>query len=337
MNEILPRVEFTNNLLKADLFLTWNSVLREDVRNLELAKEYGKPSVVLNHGLMAENDHNPNIADYVTNMCGNPMVADKYLSFGEHGRQILLDAGVPKEKTAVVGCPIVWEDNYAYTNNGKAVIFKSYAGQAIKDPKTGLTWDLTEERHIPVKYIGGERIAYFPNHSMHYKDRTKEVYEQIKDMRGLCIKATHAYHDMNGPFKELLEQKFEDRVSKIIFPDIQHPHNLELVKGLIARSKVVVTDIQSTLCLLAYSMGVHVVIPKYDWKVRNKNDEIVYPSTYADVLCEPDKIRETIEAILEGKIDKRAEMQKAAIEMAGIDLGSPTVNIMRELENLVKK
>jgi len=328
LNDLLPRVEYTNNLLEADVFLTWNSVLKEHERNIELAKEYKIPSFVYNHGLMGEHDHDPNVIDHLTGQNGKPMIADYHLSWGQGGKDILLRAGVPKEKIKIVGCPILWQHQYWYKYKEMVTRPLGFRVDHIVDPVTKEKWELCKEEHKPVKYDGkGQLITFFPNHSMHYIKRTWETYDQIKDFENVFIKAVPEHANWtDSPFKAL---DSEDRHKKIMFIDPQIPQNLNLVQEVLKKTKIVVTDVPGTIQLQAWAAGCHVVIPRYDWGVEFKKDGSMY--TEADCVCEPDKVKETIQDILSGKIDKTKEMARMAELHGALSLGNPTENFLGAL------
>lgn len=323
LNDVLPNIEQTDNLLLADIFLDWNCVLTEPRRNYELAKEYGKTSFLYCHGLMGENDHNPDIVDHITGMDGKPMIADYHLSWGQGGKDILLKSGVPEEKIKLTGCPVLWKHKYWYQFKENITKPLGFRVAFILDPVTKEKWELCKEEHELVKYDGkGQLITFFPNHSMHYMDRTKATYEQIKDLPGLFIKATNFHVEWtDSPFKEL---DSKDRHEKIMFMDPQLPQNLNLTQEVLRKTKIIVTDCPGTIQLQAWAAGIHLVIPKYDWGIVSKERGELMNTTEADVVCEPDKVRETIEDILSGKIDKTKEMREMAEYWGGISLGNPT-------------
>lgn len=341
LNEVESKSEITTNLLQADALITWNSVLPEQVRNLELAREYKVPSFVINHGYFGENDHNPDIIDNITNQNGKPMIADKYLSFGQQGKDILLRSGVADDKVGVVGCPICWEHKYLYVckEAEQVVVMEDYSGQEIFDPKTKEKWILDAEDHYPIKHLGGKRIAFFPNHSGHMKERTKEVYEQLKGFENLCICASSNWLTMkeDNPFEELIADKSPDRMKRILFPNIQSPINHKMVKELITRSAAIVCVVPATAALIAYTCGVPVVMPDYDWQIRNKAGERVDNFTKADTICPANKLKDTIEDILNNGISEqlRQNIQSEAIYSAGIELGNPTDNILSQIKERV--
>jgi len=342
LNEILPRVKEVTNLLEADVLITWNSVLPQQTRNIELARLHGIPSVVMSHGHNSENDHNPEIIDNCTNHGFKPMLADKYLCYGQQGKDILLRSGVPEDKIAIVGCPICWDTKYLYISekSKKGVVLGGYGGEKITDPKTGEEWHLKEQKIAPIKHEGGRRVAFFPNHSGHLKARTKEVYEAIKDVPNLCICASTNWLTLkeDNPFEELIADKSPARLGKIVFPNIQHPTNIQIVNDLISRSAVVVSVVPATASLVAYTCGVPVVMPDYDWLIRNPKDERVDLWTPADTIVPVEKLKETVENILNtGITPSYAEKIKHEAEYsAGASLGNPTENIFKELEKMVK-
>ena len=334
LNEILPRVELTTNMLKADVYLTWNGVLQEQTRNIELARENGIKTAILNHGFNGENDH-ANVYDSITGQGNKPMTADLYMCYGQQGKDILLKAGVPEDKITIVGCPICWDYHYLYEYDGSQVAVTGYMGETITDPKTGEVWKLIDSKIKPVEHLGGSRVAYFPDHSTAHKELTKRVYNEIKDMPNLCIKGTREWLllEEDNPFKEILDDKSPDRIAKMVCPDIQHPESLEITKALIKKSKVVVCDIPSTLNLIAYACGVPVVMPKHDMGIKKANGKPHSIYTKADIVT--DDIGATVERILtEGLTAKeKKEIKKQAEYCAGISL-NPTESILKALEAL---
>lgn len=330
LNDFITNVEYEDNLLEADIMLDWNCVLGEQKRNYELAKEYKKPSFVYAHGLMAENDHNSDIIDHLTGQNGKPMIADYHLSWGQGGKDILLDAGLDDKRIKLTGCPVLWQHHYWYKHGDEVTKPLGFRVKHIIDPNTGNKWELCREEHKQVRYDGkGQLVTFMPNHSMHYIDRTAETFNQIKDFAGIFVKAIPSHADWpDSPFKIF---DGENRHNRIMFMDPQMPANLHLMHEILKKTKVLVTEVPGTVQLLAWSAGCHVVMPRYDWGVESKKSGKKSLATKADVECDPDKITETVQSILDGKIDKTKEMAEMAEYWGGISLGNPTD---RMLENV---
>jgi hypothetical protein len=334
LNELLCRVELTTNLLEADAVITWNGVLQQQTRLIELAKEYNKPVAIISHGHNSENDHNPKIIDNSTGQDGKPMTADKYLCYGQQGKDILLESGIPEDKIAIVGCPICWTYKYLYGHGKEKAVISGYAGKSIVDPTNGKEWKLLDQKVEPVKHLGGNRIAYFPNHSMTERQVTKGVYNSIKNVDNLCIKGSKEWLLLkeDNPFQEILDDKTPARIAKMINPDIKHANNIEIVKDLIAKSAVVVCDIPSTLNLIAYACGVPVVMPDIDLNIRKDGErhDIFRPCDYVVPIKD---IKKTVKKIIKDGHDK--DLKAEAEYNAGISYGNPTENILKELKTMI--
>ena len=330
LNDLLPRIEFTDNLLLAKAYLDWNSVLESPIKNYALSKEYGIPSICFNHGLMAENDHNSDIVDHITGQNGKPMMADYYWSWGQGGKQILLDGGVPKEKIKLTGCPIIWSHKYWYGFEDKVTKPLGFRVEFIVDPITKERWELVKEEHELVTYKKGEMVTYFPNHSNYYMERITQTFDQIKDIEKLFVLASSAMIGWKeSPFK--IYENDPNRHEKIMYPDYQSTQNIQLVQEVLRHTKVAVLNMPSTIQLQCWAAGVHCIIPKNDWGIESKSKGTQYNVTDADILCEPDQVKQAVEGVLSGKIDKTKEMKEMAEKWGGVSLGNPTDNMLKLL------
>lgn len=90
--------ELTDNPHEADCFVLWQDV-RGVCQNLAmLAKQVGKPVVVMQHGRGAVRDYGP-----PNNF---KLIADKIMVWGEAERRRLLSYGISNDRIALVGCPL---------------------------------------------------------------------------------------------------------------------------------------------------------------------------------------------------------------------------------------
>ena len=337
LNDVIHRIKYESNIIKAQALLTWNCVATTEAKNVALAKEYGIPSFVYDHGLMGYNDHSINVQDGVTKKHGNPMTADYYLAWGQAGVDAL-KGSVPEEKIKVVGCPVIWKNIYTYANheNKELINLGAYQGNIINDPATKKKWEFISQKTQRVKSDGKGRIVLFmPNHSEHFKERTVCTFNQIKDIPNLFVKCTSSMANwQDGPFGVF---DGPDRNNKIIFVDPQMPSNLVFIQEILRKTKVIISEVPGTAQLLGWAAGIPVIVPKYDWLMRDNAGNVLYNTTKADIECDPNEVKQTVEKVLSGEIDKTKEMEEMAEYHGGISLGNPTDNILKVLKEMGKK
>lgn len=365
--ETRPFLDLTNNLLESSIYLTWNSVVNPQLMNIKIAQEYGKKVFLYNHGLYGHEDHCPHILDIHTNVCGVPMIADKYLCWGPRDYNDLIKAGYPKEKLAIVGFSGMWESVFSYKlETGRTLITSYCAGETIQDPKTKIKGALIARDHqIPKQHEKAKWILYIPSHDIieRHLVHTRKVYELLKDTPDLIIKACSQYVglDDKNPFKDEKDYNYCGKCDKLItavdtkwkkcdcgadmpimpkvtYTSINSPDNLAKLRNLIRESKVVITDYIGTPSLICYAIGVPCITFKNDYGLRelNKDGEYVMTNheTEADIIATPENLMQTIQDVISGKINKKKEMSEAAEELGGVSYGWPTQNILRELECL---
>lgn len=363
-NETLPFLDRTTNFLDAKNYLTWNCAVQPQRKNILLAKEYGIKSFVYNHGLYGHEDHCEFMKDIWTPIHKMSMDADKYLCWGERDYNDLLEAGVDKSRLSIVGFSGMWESLFSYKlETGKTLVTSYCAGETIEDPSTKIKGVLTARDHrITPRHKSPKWILYIPSHDTieRHLIHTIKNYSILKDIKDLIIKASSSYIglDEKNPFKDvnnyifcgkcdILKESVDDKwgkcecgadmpvMPKVAYTSINSPDNMAKLRSLIAESKVVITDYVGTPNLLCYAIGTPVITIKNDYglrKLEGKDYNTTYHECPADILCEPDKLIQTIEDVIAGKIDKTKEMQEYAEILGGVSKGWPPENILKELE-----
>ena len=344
LNDTLNFYKLTDNLLLADAYITWNDLVDPQKRVIQLAKEYGKPSIVVEHGMKAVSDYQVDMRDIVHNMGGKDMIADIFCCWGNKSQSILLEAGIKQDRIRVIGSPIAWEHDYHYVNKrakkheASNQIVKFFGGEQIIDPTDGAIWELEGcHSYIPT-YDKGKIISYFPGHNYdkYTIKQVQKVYDQIKDEPNLFIVLADSYvnSEEDNPFRDIIDMKDDrSRREKAIVLPPGNPKNMMFIKALLKRTKIAITTIPGTINGVCWAMNVPTIVPEIDWHWRDLEGKVIYDIHDADYRCDEDKIKEEIQNVLEN--DSKGELRtQFAIEFMGIDCGSPTTNLRDIIDKL---
>jgi len=337
LNQILPLYENVDNILKADFLLTWNDLVSPNREIVQLAKEFKKPSFIIEHGMKAVSDYQKDLQDVRFNMGGKPFTADHMFLWGDKSKEIMIESGVSSDKISVVGSPIIYNYEYVYSCGSETKTVPFNAGLSIIDPETERKWELQEgiislpqidrdERGNPA----GNLITFFPYHDWTEQglENTKEIWDKIKHLPNIVVAASSSYqnHKPENPFLDLLKvEPYEERIKKIICSDIRRPGNIDFVKNILRRSKLIITTIPGTINGIAWCMDVPILSPKIDWNWRYKGKPI-FDICDADYSCELDDIEINIHNILKDDTKENERLKYAKYYM-GIDKGNPIENI----------
>lgn len=348
LTHLLPLYERVDNLLLADFFLTWNDLVSPNKENVRLAQKHGKPAIIMEHGMKAVSDYQKDLKDIALKMGGKPFVADHMMTWGDKSREIMIEAGVPEDKVTAVGSPIVMDFMYRYESDYKiSKIVPFNAGGVVIDPNTKVRWTL-KECEISLPQIDkneqgkpdGNLIIFLPYHDWREEGikKTQLIWDKIKDMPNVLVAASSAYQNEkeDNPFLDLLKiENYNERIQKIICSDIRKPSNMDLIKGLFRRAKLVITTIPGTLNGVAWAMDVPTLVPKIDWKWR-RNGKVVYDIWPADYDCDIEDLDFTISTILKNDT-KQSDRAYYAKYFMGIDKGNPIENMTKVIERMVGK
>lgn len=341
LNDLLGYYDETTNLLAANALITWNDLVPPQKTIVMKAREFGIPSIIVEHGMKAVSDYQYDLHDIKYNMGGKTAIADNYFLWGNKSKSIMADAGVDPSKLHVIGSPIIWNHEYVYSNGNDTRCIGANFGETVTDPATGVVWNLDGCRSFIPKYDGGDIIVFFPPHiaTPYYIEKTRIIWDQIKHRNDVFVKLSADYmRDFpDNPFIDLI--KMEDasiRREKMIGIDINHVKNLPFIKSLLRRTRLLITAMPGTINGIAWSMGVQTLVPRIDWFWRDNSGEIVYDIHPPDYQCEERGINEAITDILNDG-DDRCEMRSIfAEEFMGVNLGNPTTN-MRSLIDKISK
>jgi len=346
-----------SNLLKADKVVVWNDLVGAEKRIVEMAKEYGKESIIIEHGMKAITDYQKNLYDNIWRMGGKTLIADKICVWGKVSADILLEAGISKDRVFTVGSPIVWNYEYKYNCGDDERVVPWFGGKTILDKTDGREWKLTGHRQYIPKHEESKYVLFFPFHDFttYGAENNRRIWNQIKHRDDVVIKLSTPYarDDSSNPFQEivqyeqkraeLIREKTNDelagRVSNVkeipppkgFIADIRKPMSVALNKRLLAKASVAVMGAPGTTNGIAWAIGVPTIVPKIDWGWRIDGKQ-AYDIHEADYGCEKEEINETIDRVLK-KDDKKKQREKSAIEFMGTDKGSPRDNILSVLNN----
>lgn len=335
LNDVLSCYEKTTNLLEAEAYITWNDVVKDQVRIIEMCKEYKKKSIVVEHGMKAVSDYAKNLKDISNGMGGRKLLADHICVWGEASKKILLEAGTDEKRIHVVGSPVVWDHDYVYKSRDEIKTVRFNAGLKVFDPKDQREWLLEGCRsYIPQNEVRNV-VAFFPHHDYtpYAIEQNRKVYEQIKNRKDIFIKLSGNYgnREKENPFLDELNMPAEERQHRNIVIETTVPQNLLFVKELLKRCKCVISTIPGTINGICAAMNVPVIQPRIDWHWRNEKGETIYDDYASDYICEIEEINKTIMDIEKEDV-KREIRRKFAIEYMGIEKGNPTVNIRKVID-----
>tara|TARA_R100001244_G_scaffold63975_1_gene52992 strand:- start:98 stop:367 length:270 start_codon:yes stop_codon:yes gene_type:complete len=81
-------------------------------------------------------------------------------------------------------------------------------------------------------------------------------------------------------------------------------------------------------------MNVPIITPKIDFGWRDLDDKTIYDLHEADYICDEDKVSATLDGVLSK--DTKADIRKShAIDFMGIELGDPTSNIRKVIDETI--
>ena len=346
LNHLLPLYEQSDNLLDCDFLLTWNDLVSPNKEIVRLAKKHNKPAIVLEHGMKAVSDYQKGLKDTVLNMGGKPFTGDHIMVWGDKSKEIMIESGLDASQVTTVGSPIIYDYDYRYqSEDGDIKTVPFNAGVTIIDPTTKNKWELLDcaislpevDRNQYGDPEGG-LIVFLPYHDwrMEGVKNTKMIWDKIKYLPNVIVAASSEYQNTKeeNPFLDILKiEYYNERIQKIICSDIRKPSNMDLIKGLFRRAKLVITTIPGTINGIAWAMDVPILTPKIDWNWRSKG-KVVHDVWPADYTCDLKDIEMTIHNIL-AEDTKKEERLKYANYFMGIDKGNPIDNMRKCIEKVV--
>lgn len=338
LNDIIPFYKETSNLLSADVCLTWNDLVNPNKKIVELCKEHGIPSFVVEHGMKAVSDYQKNLKDTHNNMGGKELIADNIMVWGDKSKEIMLDAGVSKDRIHVVGSPIIWDHKYTYSsNNGETKTVPFNAGQTVIDPQTKDEWQLEGITSEVPRNEKRSIIVFFPHHDWTPRaiEKNRLVWEQIKDIPNVFVKLSKPYMNRheNNPFREILDiEDDNERRIKCIGIDTNSPNNLQFIKKLLTKAAMVITAIPGTINGICWSMDVPIIVPQIDWDWK-ENGKTIYDIWPADYRCKVEELENMVWDVKDNDTLTKERLEYANYFM-GLDKGSSSKNIISILDDI---
>jgi hypothetical protein len=341
LTHLIPLYEKTDNLLLSDFFLTWNDLVSPNKENVRLAQKHNIPAIIIEHGMKAVSDYEKGLKDTSLNMGGCKLIADHIMTWGDKSKEIMIESGASPDKVTTVGSPIIFDYQYNYISlDGEKKKVPFNAGLKVIDPETKNEWTLVDgERSLPTSDKNGNLILFMPYHDWTKKgiEKTTLIWEKIKHIPNIFVAASSAYQNElpENPFLELLKEKnYNKRIQKIITSDIRKPTNVDLVKNLFKRAKLVITAIPGTVNGIAWAMDVPTLVPEIEWGWV-KNGKRILDIWPADYSCKLDNIDRKVEDILKDDTKEKDRLHYAKYFM-GIDKGNPIENMKKCIDNQLK-
>jgi len=98
LSDVAKELEITEDFKEADKVVLWQDVIGLGRGIAELARQWDKPIIVVQHGANSHIDYGPPNR--------YKLLADKFCSWGTRSRDALLEYGVPKKKIVITGSTI---------------------------------------------------------------------------------------------------------------------------------------------------------------------------------------------------------------------------------------
>jgi hypothetical protein len=338
MDCFLPFFEKTTNLLQADKVLVWNDLVQPCKKIVELAREYGKESIMIEHGMKAVTDYQLDFRDINNGMGGRPFIADKICVWGNRSKEIMTEVGISEDRVFVVGSPTLWDYEYRYLCGGEERILRTFAGNKVKDKVDGKLWEFSGHRMGMPTVKERKYILFFPFHD--YMpigiEANRRIWEQLKNRNDVVVKLPTVWltqkDDDKNPFKELLALPQEELNKRCVISDIRSILSSELNKRLLEKAKIAVIAQPGTTNGMAWAMDIPVIVPDIDWGWR-VNGKRYDDYQIGDYVCDADKINEEIDKVWNHDT-KTEERKKCAIELMGVEAGNPRDNILRVIRGI---
>lgn len=340
LNDVLSYYHQTTNLLEAAAYVTWNDLIQPQNKVIQLCKEHNKPTIVVEHGMKAVSDYQKDLRDIKVNMGGKPMIADKFCVWGQKSKDILLAADIPENKVELVGSPVIWVSEYLYKNKNKeSRVVPFHAGIEVVDPNTKEKWSLEGcRKHVP-QYEAGNIVVFFPGHRVDEftLQKIQLVYDQIKHRSDVFVMLSENFLNdkEDNPFRDLLKMKdVQEQRTKCIAIPTNSPQNMNFIRCLLKKTKCAISVIPGTINGICWAMNVPIITPKIDFGWRDLDDKTIYDLHEADYICDEDKVSATLDGVLSK--DTKADIRKShAIDFMGIELGDPTSNIRKVIDETI--
>lgn len=342
LTDLEPFLDITTNLLEADIYLTWNDLIEPQKTNINEAKLLGKPVIVVEHGMKAVSDYQSDLVATFENMGGRALLADYILVWGDKSREILLKAGIQKEKIYVVGSPIIWENEYIYKNqNNEFVTLGFFHSELVVDPRTNQTWKLQGCRsYIPRNETGGKIVGFYPHHDYNGigMEGNRLVWNQIKhrDDVFICLPQNYVNEEKENPFKELLDLPVEIKSKKAIALNIESPKSIAFHRKFLQKVGCIVSTIPGTINGLCWAINAPIINPRIDWGWRDLAGNVIYDNHSGDYVCNIDKLNKKIDSVLK-KDTKQKQREKCAIDFMGVKKGHSRTNMIAAIKEIYEK
>lgn len=283
------------NFYEADLLITWSDIPPTEKKQIEMAKELGIKTIVIQHGRNATVDYDKDYKDLNSGNTQSKFIGDMFLVWGDDDRQRLLNAGLEESKIRVVGCPLI-PVAIPKLEGKKYVVFLSH--HDLRSDTEAYNQQIHEL--LLEKYQKDYILIYSPQYLNEKLTDPKRLPEKLRK---------HSY----GMVKA-------DSESRRAWVDTM---------SIFRQSKAVVSMFASSFEGLACCFdGLPIIRAKCDIGVR-KGDEIEYEAK-GTTLCDIDNLCKTIDKVDEK--DLRAARKEIAEREMGKGLLPAINNIAKVVE-----
>jgi len=329
LNDIRHFFHETTNLLESDLYLGWQDLTQPDKRIVEMCAEYKKPSYIIEHGMFAVSDYDPELSDIVTGMGAKKVTASKFFVWGERSKNLLLKSGY--ENVEVIGSPVIYRYEYRYEYEDENVITTRFMGDPYIEPITHKNWRLRER---VAKLPSRERknfVLFIPHHDYSKIGiaMNKLVWDKIKDRPDIIVKLSASYSNKKpeNPFLEFITNQETEKNKRYLFSDTNNAINLNILQDLMRKAAVCVTTIPGTINGFAWAYDVPILCPKVDFGWRDQDGNILYNTYPADDTCELDDLNLNIDFLLNNPDKNKENRALCASEFLNVKLNPDPKNL----------
>jgi hypothetical protein len=353
--EVSKRFERTENILDADVVLTWSDIPKTENNIVKLAKELNKPVVMIQHGRRAIVDYCSFYKDIKSSSPGSKILADKVCVWGKRDHDDLIAEGYSPEQVIWTGSPLVPElptgrepklitflshhdlrkDAMGYNQEIHEALLNEYVNKRIEsDGKSLPIYNIVvspqydnEQLTMPM-YLRDGKLVNHGEAQKEIDELEKKTRLQAKE-KGLSEEAT----------KTLLQSTI-DALTKTfksasfaqcrIVPADQNAW--KKMTSVFLRTKVCVSMMPSSFEGLACAVDVPIVRVKCDLGVR-KEGKTDYELSDAVEPCTVDTLIGTIKKV---NADDRRSARKYIAESEMIGPGKAIDNIAEVIKSCLK-
>ena len=281
----------TDNLYDAKVLLTWSDIPATENKQVQIAKELGIKTIMIAHGRNCSTNYDENYQDIITGQTTYPMLADKFLVWGQKDKDRLSKYG---DKVKVVGCPLLLYP-MPLKQEPKAIVFITHHDHSRSDARK-----VNEDIHeILLNKYGKSKFIY------KHED---------------TLKAVPKYTMIVSPQmdNEAIVEEIKGLSYGIIRIDSCERDAWVKAMSLLIRAKVVISPTGGSFEGLAMAMNVPVIRVKSDFGYRNADGSDYIDDTKGVEHATIETLIDTIEHVDE--YENREARKEVAIQEMGLGL-----------------